>query len=98
VWIEGYAFSKAGSSSVTGLAEVRGAVKAALFDKFGLATEAVGPRQCRAVVLGKGWGGARTKKQIRDFLIGHGLNFENHNTMDAFVVAAYGLLQDTGRV
>jgi Holliday junction resolvasome RuvABC endonuclease subunit len=98
VWIEGYAFSRAGSSSVTGLAEVRGAVKTAIFDKFGLVTEAAGPRLVRSKILGKGWGGAKSKKQIRDFLIGHGLTFQNHNTMDAFVVAAYGLLKDTGRI
>jgi Holliday junction resolvasome RuvABC endonuclease subunit len=96
VWCEDYAFSRAGSSSVTGLAELRGAIKAMLWEKHKVTMKFAGVRTVRSRLLGKGWGGSKTKRQILDFLSLHGREFQDDNSMDAWLTGTYGMLVDVG--
>lgn len=83
VAIEGYAFSKH-SSSVTGLAELGGAVRVMLFESMGIIPATIPVGQCRKFVVGSG---KATKDQTRKFLAENGLEFDTEDEADAYVMA-----------
>lgn len=86
VCIEGYAFSRH-SSSVTGLAELGGAVRCALVDKNLGVPVTLPVTQCRRFVTGSG---KVTKKGVEGYLKKQGLSFLTNDEADAYVVGLTG--------
>jgi len=95
VFIEEYAFGKqrSGSASVTGLAELGGAVKIAIFEAHGLPCIPVVRSTAHASLLGKGWGRGKSKEQMLRRLAEAGYEFDDDDLADAFVVNLYGHLK-----
>lgn len=91
ILVENYAFSK-DSSSVTKLAEIGGAVKTALFTAIGRTTIPISVMSVRASVLGAGHGRCK-KEAVKGILSGMGMNFENDDIMDAFMLCMYGMVE-----
>jgi hypothetical protein len=95
VFIEEYAFGqqRAGSSSVTGLAELGGAVKTAIFEQHGMIYVPVVRGTALSSLFGKGWGRGKTKEQVLRRLAEAGHEFDDHDVADAFLVNLYGHLK-----
>lgn len=105
IWCEGYAYSKAfggkgkansHSSSITGLAELRGAVMCGVWDRRRVTSRVANLKTVRATLLGKGWGGSVTKEALLAECKRLGFEFDNHNVMDAWLVAVFGLCVTIG--
>jgi len=93
VFVEQYAFGFR-TSSVTMLAELGGAIKYSLYEKYALDSVAVTPGQARKVIFGNL--GRLKRKELKativeKFRLMHSPFGENDDLCDAFVIANFGL-------